>query len=47
MNLVTLPKNFWPRVLGSVVIQLYDGECTPNVDRALQFKQDERHIDGE
>jgi len=27
--------NFWPRVLGSVVIQLYAGECTPSVDRAL------------
>jgi len=24
-----LPKNFWVRVLGSVVIQLYSGECTP------------------
>jgi len=23
------------RVLGSVVIQLYAGECTPSVDRAL------------
>jgi len=23
--LVTLPKNFWARVLGSVVIQLYAG----------------------
>jgi len=27
-------KNCWPRVLGSVVIQLYAGECTPSVDRA-------------
>jgi len=25
----------WARVLGSVVIQLYAGECTPSVDRAL------------
>jgi len=33
--LVTLPENFWPSVLGSVVIQLYAGECTPSVDRAL------------
>jgi len=33
--LVTLPKNCWPKVLGSVVIQLYVGECTPSVDRAL------------
>jgi len=33
--LVTLPKNFWTRVLGSVVIQLYAGECTPSVDQAL------------
>jgi len=32
--LVTLPKNFWTRVLDSVVIQLYAGECTPSVDRA-------------
>jgi len=24
-----------PKVLGSVVIQLYAGECTPSVDRAL------------
>jgi len=30
-----LPKNCWPRVLGSVVIQLYGGECTPSVDWAL------------
>jgi len=29
-----LPKNYWPKVLGSVVIQLYAGECTPSVDRA-------------
>jgi len=28
-------KNCWHRVLGSVVIQLYAGECTPSVDRAL------------
>jgi len=33
--LVTLSKNFWTRVLGSVVIQLYAGVCTPSVDRAL------------
>jgi len=32
--MVTLPKNCWPKVLGSVVIQLY-GECTLSVDRAL------------
>jgi len=32
--LVTLPKNCWLRVLGSVVIQLYAGEFTPSVDRA-------------
>jgi len=25
--MVTLLKNCWPRVLGSVVIQLYVGEC--------------------
>jgi len=24
-------KYCWPRVLGSVVIQLYAGECTPSV----------------
>jgi len=28
-------KICWIRVLGSVVIQLYAGECTPSVDRAL------------
>jgi len=33
--LVTPPKKFWTRELGSVVIQLYAGECTPSVDRAL------------
>jgi len=33
--LVTLPKNCCPRILGSIVIQLYAGECTPSVDRAL------------
>jgi len=27
-------KNFWTRVLGSVVIQLYAGEFTPNVEQA-------------
>jgi len=32
-------KNFWTRVLGSVVIQLYAGECTPSVDRALNLNQ--------
>jgi len=31
--LVTLPKNFWARELGSVVIQLYDGEFTLSVCR--------------
>jgi len=30
-----MPKNCWPSVLGSFVIQLYAGECTPSVDRAL------------
>jgi len=35
MSLVTLPKDCYPRVLGSVVIQLYAGECTPSVDRVL------------
>jgi len=29
-----LPKNCWPRVLGSVVIQLYAGEHTSIVHRA-------------
>jgi len=33
--LITLPKIFWSRVLGSVVIQIYAGEYTPSVDRAL------------
>jgi len=32
--LVTLPKNVWNRVVDSVVIQLYAGECTPSVDQA-------------
>jgi len=32
--LVTLPKNYWPGVLGSIAIQLYADECTPSVDRA-------------
>jgi len=36
--LITLPKNFWTRVLGSVVIQLYAVECTPSVDRALSSR---------
>jgi len=33
--LVTLPKIAGLRILGSIVIQLYAGECTPSVDRAL------------
>jgi len=33
--MVTLPKNCWIKVLGSVVIQLYASECTASVDRAL------------
>jgi len=33
--LVKLPKYCWPKVVGSVVIQLYAGESTPSVDRAL------------
>jgi len=33
--LVKLPKIYWTRVLGSVVICLNAGECTLNVDRAL------------
>jgi len=33
--LVTLPKNFWTRILGSVVIQRTSaGEYTPSIDRA-------------
>jgi len=32
--LVTLPKIFWTKILGSVVIQLYVDECTPSVDWA-------------
>jgi len=35
--LVALPKNCCPRILGSVVIQLYAGECS--VDRALELQQ--------
>jgi len=34
-----MPKNCWPRVLGSVVIQHYAGECTPNIDWANSDKQ--------
>jgi len=34
LPLDTLPKNCWPKVLGSVVIQLYADECTPSVDQA-------------
>jgi len=26
-------KKFWPRIVGSVVIQLNAGECMPSVDR--------------
>jgi len=26
-------KNCWLRVLGSIVIQFYAGECMPSVDR--------------
>jgi len=33
--LVTVPKNFWTRVRGSVFIQIYAGEYTPRVYRAL------------
>jgi len=29
---------FWPRVLDSVVIQLYAGECTPSVNQAYLAK---------
>jgi len=32
--LVTLPKNCWPRILDSVIIQIYASECTPIADRA-------------
>jgi len=32
--LVTLPKKLLACRLGSVVIQLYAGECTSSVDRA-------------
>jgi len=31
-------KNAGLRVLGSVVIQLYAGECTPSVDQVLRRK---------
>jgi len=33
-TLLSLPKNCWRRVLGSVVLRLYVGECTPRVDQA-------------
>jgi len=26
-------KHYWPRTLGSVIVQLYAGECTSSVDR--------------
>jgi len=35
--MVTLPANFWIRILGSGVIKIYAGECTPSVDRALDL----------
>jgi len=35
--LVTLPKISGLEYFGSVVIQLYAGECTPSVDRALSL----------
>jgi len=37
--LITLPKNFWTKVLGSVVIQLYASECMLSADRALRLQQ--------
>jgi len=37
--LVILPKNCCPKVLSSVIIQLYAGECTPSVDRALSVTE--------
>jgi len=37
--LIALPKKLLLRVLGSVVIQLYAGECTPSVDRALSVAE--------
>jgi len=36
--LVTLPKNCWPSVLGSVVIQLYAGKRKPSGERALELR---------
>jgi len=36
--LVTLPRNRWPAVQGSVVIQLYASERTPSVNRALRWR---------
>jgi len=33
--LVTLPKNFGTRVLGSIIIQPYAGEGTPSIDWTL------------
>jgi len=36
--LVTLPKNFWSRVLGSVVIQFYAVVRTPSVNRTLYLQ---------
>jgi len=38
--LVPLPKKFCTRVLGSVVIQLYAGECTTSADRAFASSHD-------
>jgi len=33
------------QVLGSVVIQLYTGKCTPSVDRALGLKIDSEKVE--
>jgi len=34
----TLPKHFWPGVLGSALFQLRAGEYTPSINQAFTVK---------
>jgi len=40
----SVAKNCWLRVLGSVVIQLYAGECTPSVKTGHNAEQSRMQI---
>jgi len=42
--LFTLEKTCWTRVLGSVVIQLNVGKCTPSVDRAYKISISDKYM---